>query len=150
LRLAQAYYARLFREYAIVDLSLAEERREAAAAVAAVGADDADDGAAAKAAKAAAATRTLADLQRLPPPKIGLRWRTRAEVVSGRGHLSCGSRACAQRAALATYELPFRWREQGEARDRAARVKVRLCPRCAALLPRPQGGSAGAARGGGR
>jgi len=93
-RLARAYYARLFREYAVADLT-----------------------------RAAAAAGGL----------VGLRWRTQAEVVAGRGHLLCGARpACAVRSGLATFELPFEYEEGGEVRR--ALVKVRLCPAHGAAL----------------
>lgn len=92
--LARSYYARLFREYAIVDLT-----------------------------RASASSGGL----------VGLRWRTREEVVAGRGHLTCGARpACAARAGLETLELPFEYEEGGRARR--ALVKVRLCPAHAAAL----------------
>lgn len=142
LRLARRYYDRLFKEYAIADLSLALRRRDEERQLAreAVAEQQGEAG----------ARRRLADLRGKPPPQIGLRWRTRAEVVSGRGHLSCGGRSCAERAALSTFELPFRWRELGETAPRAALVKVRLCPRCAALLPRGGGGGGGGRARGGR
>jgi hypothetical protein len=143
LRLARRYYSRLFREYAIVDLSLcerraAEEREAAARVVAAASASEADS-----------ARRSLREVQRRPAPQLGLRWRTRDEVTSGRGQFSCGGRRCTQAAALATFELPFRWREIGDEEPRAALVKVRLCPRCAALLPRGGGGGGDGSGGGG-
>jgi protein FRA10AC1 len=138
LRLARGYYNRLVKEYAIADLSLAQKRR-----------DDERQLARDAAEHSRGAAERLADLRALAPPRIGLRWRTRAEVISGRGQLSCGGRTCAERAALSTFELPFRWKELGECEARVALVKVRLCPRCAALLPRGRGGRGGGGGGGG-
>lgn len=82
-RLARRYYAKLYREFALADLS---RYREGA---------------------------------------LGLRWRTQAEVVRGRGQFSCGAIGCDQREDLATFEVPFRYREAGQ--ERAALVKLRLC-----------------------
>jgi hypothetical protein len=137
LRLARRYYDRLFKEYAIADLSLAQKRRDEERQLAREVAE-AEQGE-----NADSLRRRLADLKSQPPPQIGLRWRTRAEVVSGRGHLSCGNRACSEKAALSTFEVPFSWVEIGAEAPRSALVKVRLCPRCAALLPRGRGGGQG-------
>ena len=57
----------------------------------------------------------------------GLRWRTKAEVVEGRGQFSCGCKGCDKRQQLASYELPFSYKEQGE--QRQALVKVTLLHR---------------------
>lgn len=108
-RLASRYYARLFREYAVADLSRYSEQ------------------------------------------KVGLRWRTEAEVAAGKGQFTCGARGCASRDGLASYELLFRYAEAGEAKS--ALVKVRLCRPCAAKLAHGRGGAsaprAGAGGGGG-
>lgn len=82
-RLARRYYARLYREFA------------------------------------------LADLSRYRAGALGLRWRTQGEVVRGKGQFTCGALGCDEGAALATFEVPFRYREAGH--DRAALVKLRLC-----------------------
>ncbi|KAI8476125.1 MAG: folate-sensitive fragile site protein Fra10Ac1-domain-containing protein [Monoraphidium minutum] len=80
-RLARRYYSRLFREYAIADLSRYQEQ------------------------------------------KVGLRWRTEAEVAAGRGQFTCGARGCGAREGLASFELMFKYVEGGE--ERAALVKVK-------------------------
>lgn len=54
--------------------------------------------------------------------KLGLRWRTEAEVLSGKGQFSCGARGCAETRGLATFEVPFGYTEAGQRRD--ALVKV--------------------------
>lgn len=64
--------------------------------------------------------------------QLGLRWRTQAEVVSGRGQFSCGARGCSERDGLGSFEVPFGYQEAGQ--RRAALVKLRLCPAHAALL----------------
>jgi len=89
-RLAARYYARLFREFAIADLSRFREQR------------------------------------------LGLRWRTEAEVRSGKGQFSCGARRCDSQDELATFEVPFAYEEAGE--EKQALVKLRLCCACAEKL----------------
>lgn len=89
-RLAKRYYSKLYREYAIADMS------------------------------------------RYGEGKLGLRWRTQSEVVSGRGQLTCGARGCSERMGLASFEVPFSYNEAGQAKS--ALVKVRLCPEHARQL----------------
>ncbi|RLN57810.1 hypothetical protein BBJ28_00021435 [Nothophytophthora sp. Chile5] len=74
----------------------------------------------------------LADLSRFEEGKIGLRWRTEMEVVSGKGQFSCGNKRCDARAELHSYELLFAYVEHGE-RKRCL-VKVRVCGVCAEKL----------------
>lgn len=64
--------------------------------------------------------------------KVGMRWRTKAEVVSGKGQFICGAKGCDQTAGLASYEVNFSYVEAGEAKQ--ALVKLRLCEGCAAKL----------------
>ena len=78
----------------------------------------------------------LADLSRHREGKVGLRWRTESEVVSGKGHFACGAigeKKCDSTSALHSYELNFKYVEHGERRNEL--VKVRLCHRCARKLP---------------
>ena len=89
-RLALRYYAQLYKEYAIIDLS--------------------------------------------HPSHPGLRWRTEAEVVEGRGQWTCGARGCRREEGLGTWRLDFGYRE-GET-EKEVKVKVRLCEDCAVLLHR--------------
>jgi len=119
----RAYESRLFKEYAIVDLSRASEAILVAAAAAKARAEQKkpekgggdDDG--------AKDDETAAP----PPPPIGLRWRIEREVLSGKGETTCAERSCPERTSrLETLELPFAYREAGEAK--AALVKCRLCP----------------------
>ena len=58
--------------------------------------------------------------------KLGLRWRTEAEVVSGKGQFSCGARGCSEARGLATFEVPFGYTEAGQRKE--ALVKVLPCP----------------------
>lgn len=89
-----------------------------------------------------------ADLSRADAQKLGLRWRTEKEVLSGAGQLSCGALRCDATAGLATFEVPFSYSESGEAK--AALVKLRLCETCAQLLHIARGSDGKAAEGGER
>jgi protein FRA10AC1 len=72
----------------------------------------------------------LADLSR--PGKLGLRWRTRQEVVQGRGERSCGNKSCQFSANLITLEVPFSYNEGGITKNEL--VKLRLCPSCKPMV----------------
>eukprot|EP01031_Cornospumella_fuschlensis_P040996 gene40996-50007_t len=56
----------------------------------------------------------IIDLSRAELGQIGLRWRTKEEVVAGKGQSYCSNKRCEQAAELATYELPFKYVEHGE------------------------------------
>lgn len=89
-KMAKAYYDKLFKEYAIVDLSRYKEN------------------------------------------EVALRWRIEKEVVEGKGQFSCGNKTCLQREDLESWEVNFRYMEQGEKKN--ALVKLRLCPNCSRKL----------------
>ena len=76
----------------------------------------------------------LADLS--VPGRIGLRWRTRQEVLNGRGDRTCGNKRCRNRSCvmddLVTLEVPFSYDEHGERKKEL--VKLRLCSNCRPLL----------------
>eukprot|EP00903_Cladosiphon_okamuranus_P016333 g15063.t1 len=74
----------------------------------------------------------LADLSRYREDKIGLRWRTERDVVSGKGQFECGALRCQERKDLHSYELNFRYKEAGVVKNEL--VKVRVCPQCARKL----------------
>ena len=74
----------------------------------------------------------ICDLSRWRKGGVGLRWRTEAEVVSGVGERVCAAKGCAATDGLRSYELPFDYRERGEAKR--ALVKVRVCRACAKKL----------------
>ena len=59
---------------------------------------------------------------------IGLRWRTKQEVVVGKGQFVCGDIRCNEVDRLRSFELDFSYVENRK-RKRAL-VKVRLCPTC--------------------
>lgn len=76
----------------------------------------------------------LADLSRYREDKVGLRWRTEKDVVSGKGQFECGALRCLERRDLHSYELNFKYKEDGVVKNEL--VKVRVCPQCARKLYR--------------
>ncbi|EUD66596.1 hypothetical protein C922_02917 [Plasmodium inui San Antonio 1] len=60
--------------------------------------------------------------------KIGLRWRTEDEIVSGKGHMICSANDC-DNTDLKTYEFLFRYDEGGIQKE--TKVKLRACMECA-------------------
>ena len=89
----------------------------------------------------------LADTSRCPAA-LGLRWRSAAEVAAGIGQFTCGALGCGAVAGLHSYEVPFSYREGGEAKS--ALVKLRVCGACAsrAFARAPPGGGGGSSGGG--
>jgi protein FRA10AC1 len=90
-RLARRYYDKLYKEYAIVDLSQAETTK-----------------------------------------KLGVRWRTEKEVLSGKGETQCAERKCVEYRSLRTLETPFSYVEEGKSKMEL--VKVRVCENCAKIM----------------
>ncbi|KAH1222986.1 Protein FRA10AC1 [Glycine max] len=74
----------------------------------------------------------LADMSQYKSGKIGLRWRTEKEVISGKGQLICGNKHCNEKDGLASYEVNFCYFEAGE--NKQALVKLVTCERCAFKL----------------
>jgi protein FRA10AC1 len=74
----------------------------------------------------------IADLTHFDRNKIGMRWRTEAEVVRGKGQFECGSKHCDVRKKLTTWEVNFSYVEHGEHKN--ALVKLRLCKACSLKL----------------
>lgn len=64
--------------------------------------------------------------------RIGLRWRTEKEVISGKGQFECGNKKCTAREGLRSYEVNFAYSEAGESKQ--ALVKLRVCPKCSYKL----------------
>ena len=62
----------------------------------------------------------------------GLRWRTEQEVVTGKGQFSCGAKRCEEFNDLQSFEVDFNYREVGEKKQ--ALVKLRVCPECGRRL----------------
>ncbi|KAK7314252.1 hypothetical protein VNO77_39466 [Canavalia gladiata] len=74
----------------------------------------------------------LADMSQYKSGKIGLRWRTEKEVVSGKGQFICGNKHCKEKEGLASYEVNFCYCEAGE--NKQALVKLVTCESCAFKL----------------
>lgn len=74
----------------------------------------------------------LADMSKYKTGKIGLRWRTEGEVISGKGQFICGNKQCSEKDGLASYEVNFSYFEAGE--NKQALVKLVTCKRCAEKL----------------
>ncbi|KAK2637052.1 hypothetical protein Ddye_031844 [Dipteronia dyeriana] len=74
----------------------------------------------------------IADMSHYKSGKIGLRWRTEKEVLSGKGQFICGSKHCDEKNGLASYEVNFSYVEAGE--NKQALVKLVTCERCAEKL----------------
>ncbi|CAN8232036.1 unnamed protein product [Cochlearia groenlandica] len=74
----------------------------------------------------------IADMSRYKTGKMGLRWRTEKEVMTGKGQFLCGSKHCDEKEGLASYEVNFAYFEAGE--HKQALVKLVACERCADKL----------------
>ena len=70
----------------------------------------------------------ICDLSRWREGAVGLRWRTAAEVTSGKGERICAARGCASTDGLRSFELPFEYVEQGD--KKLELVKCRVCRSC--------------------
>ena len=60
---------------------------------------------------------TICELSHYETARVGLRWRTEAEVISGKGQFICAQRRCLSQCELATYELPFNYNEAGQSKQ---------------------------------
>ncbi|XP_076920459.1 uncharacterized protein LOC143581585 [Bidens hawaiensis] len=74
----------------------------------------------------------IADMSHYKTGKVGLRWRTEKEVISGKGQFVCGNKHCDEKEGLASYEVNFAYFEAGE--NKQALVKLVTCERCAKKL----------------
>ncbi|KAJ0982317.1 hypothetical protein J5N97_010572 [Dioscorea zingiberensis] len=74
----------------------------------------------------------IADMSHYKKGKIGLRWRTEKEVVSGKGQFVCGNKHCDEKDGLGSYEVNFSYFEDGE--NKQALVKLVACKGCAEKL----------------
>ncbi|XP_020683608.2 protein FRA10AC1 isoform X2 [Dendrobium catenatum] len=74
----------------------------------------------------------IADMSQYKKGKIGLRWRTEKEVISGKGQFICGNRHCDEKDGLGSYEVNFSYIEAEE--NKQALVKLVACKRCAEKL----------------
>ncbi|XP_071931700.1 uncharacterized protein [Coffea arabica] len=74
----------------------------------------------------------IADMSHYKSGKVGMRWRTEKEVISGKGQFFCGNKHCNNKEGLASYEVNFSYFEAGE--NKQALVKLVTCEKCAEKL----------------
>ncbi|RKP23117.1 folate-sensitive fragile site protein Fra10Ac1, partial [Syncephalis pseudoplumigaleata] len=74
----------------------------------------------------------LADLRYYREGKVAMRWRTKHEVVHGKGKFVCGSIHCDKKEDLTSWEVNFAYMEEGTRKNTL--VKLRTCPRCSDKL----------------
>lgn len=74
----------------------------------------------------------IIDLTYFKKNKVAMRWRTEAEVRTGKGQFTCGAKKCQVNADLTSWEVNFSYAENGERKN--ALVKVRLCRQCSEML----------------
>lgn len=61
-----------------------------------------------------------------------MRWRIESEVLAGKGQLSCASLSCGRTEGLHSYEVPFKYVENGVRKMEL--VKVRTCVECSKMM----------------
>ncbi|KMZ72143.1 putative Protein FRA10AC1 [Zostera marina] len=74
----------------------------------------------------------IADMTHYKKGKVGLRWRTEKEVISGKGQFVCGNKECKEKDNLGSYEVNFSYVEASESKQ--ALVKLVACKICAEKL----------------
>ncbi|KAI8999516.1 folate-sensitive fragile site protein Fra10Ac1-domain-containing protein [Gaertneriomyces semiglobifer] len=74
----------------------------------------------------------LANLSRYKTSQLALRWRTKKEVISGKGQFVCGNLDCQVTDELRSWEVNFGYVEDGVKKN--ALVKLRLCTKCSYKL----------------
>ena len=79
----------------------------------------------------------VVDISQVDQGKVGCRWRTKQEVLLGKGDIICGNKKCTNERALEDYEFVFRYREQE--REKKAFVKVKLCSTCEPIMRKSVG-----------
>lgn len=77
----------------------------------------------------------IADLKNYKTHGVALRWRTKSEVISGKGQFECGNIKCGERKELKSWELNFIYKDTpDDITEKQALVKVRLCKSCSRKL----------------
>lgn len=99
-RMAVKYYQKLFKEYALCDLS----RYKASLSISSL--------------------FIVSDARPLncKENKVGLRWRTEKEVVDGKGQFICGHLACSKSEDLHSYEVNFAYVEEDMRKNELVKV----------------------------
>lgn len=70
----------------------------------------------------------VADMRLYRLGKLGLRWRTKKDVLAGIGSDVCGALSCGSCERLKTFEVPFQYAECGCVKSEL--VKLRICRGC--------------------
>lgn len=73
----------------------------------------------------------LGDLSRYKKG-IGMRWRSEAEVIEGKGQFICGNLRCKETNDLTSWEVNFAYVESNISKN--ALVKLRICTKCSLKL----------------
>lgn len=74
----------------------------------------------------------ISDLTNYKTNQVALRWRTKKEVISGKGESVCGDKNCNSNENLKTWEVNFKYFENGNYQNTL--VKLRLCTDCSIKL----------------
>jgi len=74
----------------------------------------------------------IADMAMFKERKIGLRWRSETEVLTGKGQFCCANRYCNSCSCLESYEVHFHYMEACDVKK--VLVKLRVCESCAVKL----------------
>ena len=64
------------------------------------------------------------DVSRHREGLIGMRWRTEDEVISGKGQTLCGGKGCQVNTDLRSYEMPFRYTQNGSVKCELVKVQA--------------------------
>lgn len=74
----------------------------------------------------------IGDLRNSDASKIALRWRTKKDVICGKGEHICGNQSCDSVENLKSWEVNFRYKEDEKIMN--SLVKLRLCGECSVKL----------------
>ncbi|KAL3266194.1 hypothetical protein HHI36_010377 [Cryptolaemus montrouzieri] len=74
----------------------------------------------------------ICDLSRFKENQVALRWRTKNEVISGKGQFICAEKKCNVGDHLRTWEVNFCYVEEQQKKN--ALVKIKLCSNCSVKL----------------
>ena len=61
----------------------------------------------------------------------GMRWRSKQEVLDGKGQFTCGAKGCLEQRSLASFEVPFAYVEAGKQKQALVKVSLGIPVRCA-------------------
>ncbi|KAJ8675595.1 hypothetical protein QAD02_011381 [Eretmocerus hayati] len=73
----------------------------------------------------------ISDLSQYLLNKVALRWRTKKEVISGKGENICADKSCSSKEKLTSWEVNFGFIENGQKTNQL--VKLKLCKECSTV-----------------